>query len=132
MKKIINNVLPWVPAALWMGMIFFASSLSDPLPIVKDETSTALSWPIHAMEYAGLSFWLVFGQTRGKLISSQITSRILLTAFLATVVFGLTDELHQYFVPGRTFRMLDIFVDMIGAGFFLLGLGALQLNPGDG
>ncbi|MCA9535117.1 MAG: VanZ family protein [Myxococcales bacterium] len=43
----------------------------------------------------------------------------LLGVFLATA-FGVTDELHQSFVPGRSAELLDIGADALGAS-----LGAL-------
>ena len=115
MKRIIKNYIAWVPALIWMGLIFYSSSLSDPLPGVGKDTVTMLSWPIHALEYGGLAFWLIYGQTRGKVFHPTLTSRILLTAFVGAVIYGVTDEFHQRFIPGRTFRALDMGVDAFGA-----------------
>lgn len=33
------------------------------------------------------------------------------------------DEVHQYFVPGRTFYVRDIFIDMVGSGLGVLFFG---------
>lgn len=38
-----------------------------------------------------------------------------LMAWAFSVVYCLTDEIHQIFVPGRTFKILDIFIDSAGA-----------------
>lgn len=35
----------------------------------------------------------------------------------ASAVYALTDEIHQYFVPGRACRLLDITIDTCGAAF---------------
>ncbi len=40
--------------------------------------------------------------------------RILLTVLLS-VLYAVTDELHQYFVPGRTASFRDVCIDTLGA-----------------
>jgi VanZ family protein len=35
------------------------------------------------------------------------------------VMFGLSDEIHQYFVPGRNMDPLDLLTDAIGAALAL-------------
>lgn len=37
------------------------------------------------------------------------------TGFAASVLYACTDELHQYFVPGRACRIFDVLVDSSGA-----------------
>lgn len=50
----------------------------------------------------------------------------MLIAFAATVLYSLTDEIHQLFVPGRTGQFKDVLIDSSGglcgilAGFVLL------------
>lgn len=36
-------------------------------------------------------------------------------AFVFCVLYSVTDEIHQYFVPGRACRVFDIFIDSMGA-----------------
>ncbi|MFH1873701.1 MAG: VanZ family protein [Pseudomonadota bacterium] len=36
-------------------------------------------------------------------------------AFLLTFSYGLSDEIHQLFVPGREFSVIDLYADGIGA-----------------
>ena len=40
-------------------------------------------------------------------------------AFFGAVAYGLSDEVHQYFVPGRSADPLDLAIDAIGAAVFL-------------
>ncbi len=35
-------------------------------------------------------------------------------SFLTSFVYALSDELHQYFVPGRNFHFYDVAIDAIG------------------
>lgn len=51
-------------------------------------------------------------------------------AFLGTVLYAATDEIHQLFVPDRSGNLFDVFVDAAGAilalGFVWLFLHAIQ------
>jgi VanZ family protein len=40
-------------------------------------------------------------------------------AFAGAVVYGVSDEVHQYFVPGRSADPLDLAVDAVGAAIIL-------------
>ncbi len=41
--------------------------------------------------------------------------RAALWAVLISVLYGISDEIHQAFVPGRTPRLLDVGMDALGA-----------------
>lgn len=64
----------------------------------------------HCLEFMGLSF-LMFN-------AIYATWELKLTpvfAFAGTVMYAITDEIHQIFVPGRAFQLSDILVDSTGA-----------------
>jgi VanZ family protein len=44
----------------------------------------------------------------------------LFVAFLCGVVYSITDEIHQIFVPGRTAKILDVCIDSTGLAIGLL------------
>ena len=46
---------------------------------------------------------------------------------LLTIIYGVFDELHQRFTPGRSSSFYDIFVDSMGA--VLMGLVLWKLQP---
>ena len=105
-------VLPWL---LYSGLVFTMSSFQlNGLPRI-----TILGWDkaIHMIVYifyvifAGIAL-LVFDNKRFKF-------NLLLMAFLITILFGASDEIHQYFVPGRSCSIYDFFADCIGG---ILGL----------
>jgi VanZ family protein len=58
----------------------------------------------------------------------QIGGRHYLFAFLFCVAYGISDEIHQMFVPSRTPSLKDIFFDALGTALALLvvrlGVGA--------
>ncbi len=45
-------------------------------------------------------------------------------AIVACILYATTDEIHQYFVPGRACKVLDVLIDSLGSctGVFLLSL----------
>lgn len=42
------------------------------------------------------------------------------TALIICVIYGLTDEIHQIFVPGRAFQVSDLVMDSVGS---IIGIG---------
>ncbi|MBQ1935519.1 MAG: VanZ family protein [Clostridia bacterium] len=48
------------------------------------------------------------------------------TAFLATVLYAVADEIHQSFVPGRACELADLLTDSFGALVLLLLLLAFE------
>jgi VanZ family protein len=46
-----------------------------------------------------------------------------LLALLICIVYAVTDEIHQFFVPGRSMQLIDVTVDAIGS---FAGSGALS------
>jgi VanZ family protein len=54
------------------------------------------------------------------------TTRVLLSAVLFTTLYGLSDEWHQTYIPGRTPEMADILADIVGG--MLGSLGFLWLK----
>jgi VanZ family protein len=101
----------WLPVLICMGIIFYASSLPakdiPPLFPFQDIVFHISSYLVLGVFYARVLKNSRSNMTRGKLI-------------LFTVVFGIfygiTDELHQAFVPGRIVSGFDLFLD--GAGSF--------------
>ncbi len=90
-----------------MAGIFAASSLSSPpVPGGADK-------PWHALAYGGLSILIVRALTRG--LPARITPANFLVAVSLAAFYGVTDEVHQMFVPGRTASIDDLIADTIGA-----------------
>ena len=45
----------------------------------------------------------------------NIQKRLLLYAILTCLLYAISDEIHQIFIPGRTAKVIDIFIDTCGA-----------------
>lgn len=105
----------WVPVALYAGTIFFLSAQSHPdeqLPsLVFEEISDKV---LHAVEYGILSVlcYRAFRWAAGPAIARQAV----VLAIMMASVYGITDEVHQAFVPLRESSWLDWLADTIGAG----------------
>jgi VanZ family protein len=93
-----------------MALIFAASSVSRVPEIargVNDKTA-------HILEYAGLGVVTMRALARGAW--AGVGLRAVLGTLLIAVAYGLSDELHQLFVPNRQFDVHDLAADAIGAG----------------
>ncbi len=123
-KRKIHIMVSWVLVVICMGIIFllsaqngeessdlsgsFVMALLNGLGIVIDEG--VLRSIAHCLEFMGLSV-LLFNAV-------YVTWALKVTpivAFLGTVLYAITDEIHQIFVPGRAFQISDILVDSTGA-----------------
>ena len=104
----------WVPVALYAGMIFYLSAQSHPeenLPLfVFNEVSDKV---LHAVAYGILSLlcYRAFRWAAGPAVARQAVVLAIVTASL----YGVTDEVHQAFVPLRESSWLDWLADTIGA-----------------
>jgi len=98
----------WVPVLFYMGIIFYFSSRTG------DQVSLPTpDYIAHGVEYAGLGF-LLFRAWRGSWPAVPVRIAAL-GAVIIAVLYGLTDEWHQSFVPGRTATAEDLLADAAGA-----------------
>lgn len=93
----------WIAVALWMGVIFRFSAL--PGSDVPGKYGSAA----HFVEYAVLGALLWFALVRNSRMA-PLAAAIVVASF-----YGITDEFHQYFVPGRVPDVADWGVDTLGA-----------------
>jgi VanZ family protein len=107
-----NNFLKyWLPVIVYAAAIFIGSSIPVPAP-------PKLLFPhadkvLHAIEYAILGFLLIRALDFSNKDKTVLMLRILATT--AAVFYAFTDELHQYFVPGRYMEITDFLSDSVGA-----------------
>jgi VanZ family protein len=98
----------WAPVVLWMAVVFFFSSLSH-----LGVAGRVPDWISHPIEYgvgaATLCRALDGDRRRALTVSTALTATLLTTAY------GVTDEYHQSFVPGRTSDPMDVAKDLAGS-----------------
>lgn len=117
-------VLRWGPVLLVMGLIFYFSSLPDPGGPpggISDKTA-------HFLIYGALGASMIRALAGGR--SAAMTLPTILAAMALSTLYGVSDEIHQYFVPPRTPEILDIAADAAGAcaGVILLTVLARLLS----
>jgi VanZ family protein len=106
----------FVPLILWMALIFWFSSQSVLVDIESDANEKLIYKTAHITVYAVLA-WLWW---RALAARREVSWSILLLALLFTVLYGISDEIHQLFVPGRHGQIADIFFDTGGALVMIL------------
>ena len=94
-------------AAGWMMLIFFLSSQSS-LPAVSSFSGADLL--LHAVFYAILCVFFARSFTDPRI---RNWNRMILLTILV-IVYGITDEYHQSFVPGRDASIWDVLADGVG------------------
>ena len=91
----------WLPVFAWAGLIFAFSSVPD-LGTGLGGWDLVLRKLAHATEYAVLGALLVRATARPGL------------AFGLGVLYAISDEVHQSFVPGRLGSPFDVAIDAVG------------------
>jgi len=116
-KTAIGFWIYWFPVFSYMGIIFFLSSRSSfsfsPPPIPYFDKIC------HLAEFAVLGYLLIRAFIHYD--NPSLNKYALLLTIIIAVLFGLTDELHQLFVPLRHSDVFDLIFDGFGAliGSFL-------------
>src|SRR3989338_2678892 len=90
---------PWIPAFLWMVLIFALSSIpGEDIPQVDILYIDKFT---HLIEFTILGILLV----RAFLNSHPhiLVIKMIILSILIASLYGIIDELHQHFIPGRTF-----------------------------
>ena len=98
-----------------MGLIFCLSSYPEPTEV---PSLPCFDKAVHVVEY-GILASLVYLALRNMKVSSRY---LLAVAFTIAFMYGVSDEIHQYFVPSRDADVLDVVADGIGALCFLFPL----------
>jgi VanZ family protein len=119
LEKLNKFFIYWFPILLYCLLIFIQSS--HPSPDITPH------WPfmdkvLHFAAYAllGALFLRAFNTTRIK----QNLKLIIILSILLTSLYGISDEIHQSFVPFRTADVMDALADIIGSVF---GVGVFSL-----
>ena len=147
-KTFVLRAISLLFVLLWMGVIFLMSAESgaestdtsdgvvyyiakvivsgfDEMTILEqqlimDKMSGAVRTAGHFCEFAGLGFLSLNALLTYKL---KIWQKVVFS-FVFSVIYAISDEIHQIFVPDRAFQISDIAVDSLGV---LTGIAMLCL-----
>jgi VanZ family protein len=99
----------WGPVIVYAAVIFVASSMSQP-PALPEGVSDK---HVHAGLYAGFTLVILRALTGARL--RRVTLLSACVAIVLAVLYGVSDEFHQSFVPNRTADIADVAADATGA-----------------
>lgn len=115
-----------------MGAIYVASSIPK-LPRLTE------AFDVYTLAHVfvfGILFLLGERAFFHQAWSSYLQRNSFLGAFVLTCAYGILDEIHQSFVPGRSPDAMDVLADAAGAILMMLLLrtrfGAFSRSPGSG
>jgi VanZ family protein len=92
----------WYLVLAYMAFIFYLSSIQLQFPTIIEKFDPT-KFILHAIEYSILGFLLF------------LASKKLAQSFFISSIYGISDEIHQAFVPFRVFSYTDILADFIGS-----------------
>ncbi len=98
-------------AILYAIAIFIGSAIPGPnLPEAVQEVSDKI---LHGTEY-GIFGFIVYRALAGQRRWPAIARHAVVGACIAVCLYGASDEVHQWFVPGRIADVLDWLADTAG------------------
>ena len=101
----------WLPVLVWAFVIFSFSAIPSAHVSEIHWKDFIVKKSAHMTEY-GIFATLLFRALR---INGMSVKRAGLTAIILCFMYGLTDEFHQSFTPGREPAFRDVIFDTIGA-----------------
>lgn len=123
-KRKIGIIISWFGVALCMGLIFYLSNQPSVQSAKLSHSFLMIIWKFfkldkiddhiirkiaHASEYFVLESLLFISLYLSKDKTMPVTSIII------SVLYCISDEIHQIFIPGRAFMVKDILIDTSGA-----------------
>lgn len=106
----LNKVIFLVPSIICSFTIFILSHQPN---MQLDYTGFVFEDKLwHFIAYACLGSSIFYAVSN---ISKKNISRLILNSLIICSIFALSDEIHQYFIPGRMFELSDIIADIFGA-----------------
>ena len=111
----------YVATIIWAGLIFYGSSIpGSTLPSAPDATS----FLVHFFEYTILGLLLSKAVIQKTKVQSPKFKNKALIILIIGALYAVSDEVHQLFVIGRHFELMDLLVDFMGiiTGMFVMAL----------
>ncbi len=112
----------WGPVVVWAGVIFFFSSVPD--------LKTGLEYDFLLRKIAHITEYFVFTFLLYRAFSGSFKMnvfRLFMYPAVFSFLYAISDEIHQYFVLGRSCAISDVLIDSIGiVGFYI----AIKIKKG--
>jgi len=139
-----RKIIPWLLVILWMALIFYLShqpaSKSNELSIgitekitrIVEKTDPNIDKNIRSFNHiirknAHFFTYLVLGiLTFNGLKNSELAGgRGFILALIICILYAISDEIHQLFIPGRSGQVTDVVIDGMGS---LVGITLHQMS----
>lgn len=133
MKKF-KIILSWTFVFIWMGLIFYlsnqvgtdSSNLSGGVTdflfnmiekVFPNISLNILKFHTFIRKNAHFFSYLILGVlvSNSLRVSGVKSKKLILYALLISVLYAISDEVHQLFVPGRGGAVLDVLIDSAGS-----------------
>ena len=101
-----HNKISFLIVLVMASIIFYVSSLSF------SGTGGGIrykSYIYHFTAFSYLALFLLISLSKGK-----YNKLLILIAVFIAIIYGISDEIHQYFVPNRFPSLIDILTNSIG------------------
>ena len=102
----------WLPVIFWAALIFTFSSEALPVTSKFYWKDFVVKKTAHLIEYSVFAMLLF----RAFINSGVGRKKAAIYTIIIAIIYGVTDEFHQSFTPGREPRLRDLGFDTIGAG----------------
>lgn len=99
----------WLPVLAWASVIFYLSSIPNLRAVESNFWDEIIRSGAHFCLY-GLGYFLFF-----RALNYQKKQKNYFWPLMLSIAYALSDEIHQTFVPTRSFQMRDLLVDFSGA-----------------
>ena len=130
------KILPWVLVVFWMGLIFFFShqqatvsnglssgiteAIVEIVNMMAPDNDVILnqgSFNFIIRKSAHFGVYLVLGLlvSNGLIYSNKSKKKVIILALFICVLYAISDEIHQLYVPGRSGQVSDVLLDSTGS-----------------
>ncbi len=142
--KYAKPIICWALVIIWMGIIFnMSSSTADEssaqsgglirnlLSIFGDDISEGIIKGLQGFvrKCAHFAEYFILGALLFVAVGCHTKKRAtqLIIALLAGVLYAISDEVHQIFVPGRAGMLVDVLLDSVGVAVGAAAIALLAL-----
>jgi hypothetical protein len=125
-KKTVRLWTFYTPLIIWSLIIFISSSIPGyALPDIS-----IWSWDkwVHVAIFGLMALCALIGFESAAVYRGKSRTWVILWSLMYCVVYGASDEWHQWFVPNRSCELLDFYADLVGIGA-IHALYILNLPP---